>query len=257
VTGESALRIAALLPEVLGTYADRGNVTVIAQRARWRGLEVEVLAVPADTVPPVDCDVYVIGGGEDVAQRFAAGWLRRHPRLCAAITGRATTLAICAGMQILGECMVDLGGQVTVGAGVLPLTTVAARRRAVGEAVVAAGPPVGEPLTGFENHRGRTVLGPGVQPLGRVLTGTGNGDGRRTEGVLTDTVVGTYLHGPVLARNPALADVLLERATGLRPAPLELPDQEAVRRLRLPAAGRGWNRVPGAGLLARRRSWLR
>jgi CobQ-like glutamine amidotransferase family enzyme len=233
-----ALRIAALLPDVLGTYSDRGNVTVLAQRAMRRGLPVEVCTVPADAAPPLDCDLYVLGGGEDVAQRFAAQWLREHPALCTTIAERATTLAVCAGMQILGEWMRGSGGKTTAGAGVLPLTTVAGPRRAVGEVVVRADPARGGLLTGFENHRGRTTLGPGAEPLGSVLSGVGNGAGGRVEGVLTRTVVGTYLHGPVLARNPALADALLERATGLRLAPLELPDQEAVRRLRLRAAVR-------------------
>ena len=234
----STLRIAALLPEVLGTYSDRGNVTVLAQRALRRDLPVEVLTVPADASPPLDCDLYVLGGGEDVAQQFAAGWLREHPALCATLAERATTLAVCAGMQILGEWMREPGGPQTAGAGVLPLTTVGGHGRAVGEVVVRAQLPEVGLLTGFENHRGHTTLGPGAEPLGAVLTGVGNGAGGRVEGVLTRTVVGTYLHGPVLARNPALADALLERATGLRLAPLDLPDQDAVRRLRLRAAVR-------------------
>src|SRR6185312_9566500 len=103
---------------------------------------------------------------------------------------------------ILGEWMRGPGGHTTAGAGVLPLTSVAGHRRAVGEVVVRAAPAVGGLLTGFENHRGRTTLGPGVEPLGCVLTGVGNGAGGRIEGVHTRTVVGTYLHGPVLARNP-------------------------------------------------------
>lgn len=250
MTGTSALRIAALLPELLGTYSDHGNVTVLAQRARWRGLAVEVVPVHTDTAPPLECDLYVLGGGEDVSQRYAARWLREHPRLCATIAERATTLAVCAGLQILGQWMRGTGGQVTPGAGVLPLTTVAGRRRAVGEVVAEAiGLPGVGLLTGFENHRGVTALGPGARPLGQVVTGTGNGVGDRAEGVLTPTVVGTYLHGPVLARNPALADALLERATGLRPAPLELPDQAAVRDLRLGAGAppRRRIRLPVAG----------
>lgn len=253
----SALRIAALLPELLGTYSDRGNVTVLAQRARRRGLAVEVVPVHADAAPPLECDLYVLGGGEDLSQRFAARWLCEHPPLCATLAERATTLAVCAGMQVLGQWMRGSRGQVTAGAGILPLTTVAGRRRAVGEVVAEvvaedAGLPGVGLLTGFENHRGVTALGPGVHPLGRVVTGTGNGAGDRAEGVVTRTVVGTYLHGPVLARNPALADALLERATGLRLAPLELPDQAAVRRLRL-GADAARRRLALRRQLARRR----
>jgi CobQ-like glutamine amidotransferase family enzyme len=242
MNSESALRIGALLPDVLGTYSDRGNVTVLAQRARWRGLPVEVVTANAEDVPPTDCDLYVIGGGEDAPQRFGAEWLRKHRALCAAIADRATTLAVCAGMQVLGASMEDSAGRVTEGAGVLPLTTVPGRIRAVGEVVTECALPGVGLLTGFENHRGVTTLEPGVAALGHTVRGVGNGAGDGGEGVLTKTVVGTYLHGPVLARNPALADALLEKATGLTLEPLELPDQEAVRRLRLrtePGTGGG------------------
>jgi lipid II isoglutaminyl synthase (glutamine-hydrolysing) len=249
MSGESAVRIAALLPDVLGTYSDGGNVTVLAQRLRWRGLPVEVHTVPADGVPPVDCDLYVLGGGEDEAQVFAADWLRRHPELCATLQERATTLAVCAGIQVLGRWMQDGAGHRHPGAGVLDLTTEPGRRRAVGEVVSRCAIPGVGSLTGFENHRGITELGPGLAPLGRVVRGIGNGNGGHGEGVVTPTVVGTYLHGPVLARNPALADALLARVTGRALPPLELPDQAAVRRLRLGRGVRGATRVRPVGVV--------
>lgn len=242
---ESALRIASLLPDVLGTYSDSGNVTVLAMRARWRGIPVEVTSVPLSGRPPTDCDLYVLGGGEDAAQSLAADWLRRHPALCTTLCDRATTLAVCAGLQVLGQWMQDARGRRIPGAGVLDVTTVRGRRRAVGEVLTRSSLPGTGLLTGFENHQGRTRLGVGVEPLGRVLRGVGNGSGDDGEGVLTARVVGTYLHGPVLARNPALADAVLASVTGQDLGPLDLPDQEEVRRPRLAVAE------------TRRRPWAR
>jgi CobQ-like glutamine amidotransferase family enzyme len=233
MTGESAVRIAALLPDVLGTYSDGGNVTVLAQRLRWRGIPVEVCTVTAGGVPPVDCDLYLLGGGEDGGQVYAADWLRQHRRLCAALEERATALVVCAGLQVLGRWMQDSAGHRHRGADVLDLSTAPGRRRAIGEVVTRSLMPGVGALTGFENHRGVTTLGPGLVPLGEVSQGVGNGGADHGDGVLTATVVGTYLHGPVLARNPALADALLTRVTGRPLPPLELPDQEQVRRQRL------------------------
>jgi CobQ-like glutamine amidotransferase family enzyme len=234
VTGASTIRIGLLLPDVLGTYSDTGNAAVLAARARWRGIPTEILTIHAGATPPAGCDVYVLGGGEDTAQLFAADWLRRHTHLHHALDSSARILAVCAGLQILGHTMRDRAGQDHPGLGVLDVTTAPGRRRAVGEIITdCAIPGVGQ-LAGFENHLGITTLGPGAAPLGTVVTGTGNGTrdhaGRPAEGVLTDRVIGTYLHGPVLARNPALADHILTAITGTALAPLELPDQAALRR---------------------------
>lgn len=232
----SAVGIALLLPDVLGTYADRGNAAVLAARLRWRGLPARLIEVTADQTPPTCCDVYLLGGGEDAAEAYAAQWLLRQPGLLTALH-TAQVVAVCAGLQILGRWMETADGQREAGAGLVDVTTVRGRDRAVGEAVVAGRPAGLGLLTGFENHRGRTRLGPDVAPLGRVVRGTGNGDG--TEGVLTPTLVGTYLHGPVLARNPALADLVLSRATGLDLPALHVDDEQAARRAHLPpAAGR-------------------
>jgi CobQ-like glutamine amidotransferase family enzyme len=129
--------------------------------------------------------------------------------------------------------MQDSSGRRHPGVEILDLTTEPGRRRAVGEVVSRCALPEVGALTGFENHRGVTVLAPGTPPLGRVIRGAGNGTGDRGEGVLTPRVVGTYLHGPVLARNPALADEVLHTVTGATLPPLALPDQEAVRQARL------------------------
>jgi CobQ-like glutamine amidotransferase family enzyme len=230
VSGESTVRIALLLPDVLGTYSDRGNATVLAQRLRWRGIPVEVLEVTADTTPPTDCEMFVLGGGEDAAQAYAAEWLDRHRPLRTAMLARQV-LAVCAGLQLLGQWMQTAAGDRIAGAGILDLTTSAGRHRAVGEVVAEATAPGVALLTGFENHLGHTTLGPDTAPLGRVVVGVGNGDG--TDGALTDSVIGTYLHGPVLARNPDLADLLLRRATGLTLSPLQVPGEDEARRLHL------------------------
>ncbi|MFY9807224.1 MAG: glutamine amidotransferase [Pseudonocardiaceae bacterium] len=228
MSAESTVAIGLLLPDVLGTYSDAGNATILAQRLRWRGIPAEICTITARDVPPTSCALYLLGGGEDTAQLFAAEWLRRHEQLRRVLETRAVTLAVCAGLQILGRSMSDSKGQHYPGLDLLDITTAPGRQRAVGEVVVSCAVPGVGSLTGFENHRGVTTLGAGTAPLGRVLTGTGNGTGHG-EGVLTDRIIGTYLHGPVLARNPALADHLLHKATGHTLAPLDLPDQAALR----------------------------
>ncbi|MBN9112230.1 MAG: glutamine amidotransferase [Pseudonocardia sp.] len=226
------LTVAVLLPDVLGTYSDAGNAVVLARRARLRGITTRVHTVTINDVPPHCADIYVLGGGEDAAQEAAARWLLRH-RMRDELADRHVVLAVCAGFQLLGTTITDPDGHVLDGIGALDLTTTAGPRRAVGEVVTSATAPSIGDLTGFENHRGHTTLGPGVQPLAIARRGIGNGthcDGLPTEGALTATIVGTYLHGPVLARNPALADHLLTLATGRGLAPLDLPDQDAMRR---------------------------
>jgi CobQ-like glutamine amidotransferase family enzyme len=234
MTARSSVTIGLLLPDVLGTYSDSGNATVLAQRLRWRGIPAEVLRCTADQAPPTSCDIYLLGGGEDTAQLFAADWLADYPALCRALATTSVTLAVCAGMQILGRTMVDSAGRRHRGVGLLDITTRPRRRRAIGNIVTTSQLPGVGKLCGFENHRGATTLGEGARPLGHVVTGVGNGGHglgqHRHEGAMTDRIVGTYLHGPVLARNPALADHLLARVVGQPLPPLELPDQAALRR---------------------------
>jgi CobQ-like glutamine amidotransferase family enzyme len=240
------LTIAVLLPDVLGTYSDAGNAVVLAERARRRGVHAEICTVTLTDVPPRGADVYLLGGGEDAALPAAARWLLRH-RLREALACAPAVLAVCAGFQLLGGTITDQAGRVVQGLELLDVDTVPGPRRAVGEVVASATIAAMGELTGFENHRGQTTLGPGVQPLAVPTRGTGNGTsqhGRPSEGARSGPVVGTYLHGPVLARNPALADHLLRLATGLDQPTLELPDQEPLRRayLDLPTGARpaGW-----------------
>lgn len=230
MSAESTVTIGLLLPDVLGTYSDAGNATILAQRLRWRGIPAEIRTITACDVPTTSCAVYVLGGGEDTAQQFAADWLRRHTQLRRALETSAVTLAVCAGLQILGRSMTDASGQHYPGLDLLDITTAPGPRRAVGEVIATCAVPGVGSLTGFENHRGVTTLGPGATPLGRVIIGNGNGTTRcRTEGVITDRIIGTYLHGPVLARNPALADHILHKVTGQVLPALDLPDQAALR----------------------------
>lgn len=243
---DSTVRIALLFPELLGTYGDFGNALVLLRRLQWRGHTAEIVDVPAGTPVPEQADLFVIGGGEDAPQVEAADELIAGGVLNRAVDRGAAVLAVCAGFQIIGTTFPGPGGPSRAGVGLVDATTVRGPgARAVGEIVVDA--PGLPPLTGFENHGGHTRLGPGVQPLGRVQQGIGNGDG--TEGVLAGNVVGTYLHGPVLARNPALADLLLGRVVGDLD-PLDDAVVDELRAERLAAVG-------AAGGAGRPRRWRR
>lgn len=237
------MAIAVLLPDVLGTYSDAGNAVVLAQRLRWRGVEAEILDVTADTDPPVGCDLYVIGGGEDAAQYVAARWLGRHRRLHVTLAERAVSLAVCAGLQVFGHVMTDRAGDEHAGLGLLDVATRPGASRTVGESVSTSTLPGVGRVTGFHNHRGVSTLGPGAVPFAHTDHGPANHPDTRAEGVVTPRcvetgadpvpgIVATYLHGPVLARNPALADHLLARALGGPLPPLDpglLPDMPALR----------------------------
>jgi len=221
VRGEP-LRVAVLFPELLGTYGDGGNAVVLRQRLRWRGLAVQVLEVALGDAVPSDADLYVLGGGEDEAQLRALEALRASPGLARAVDRGVPVLAVCAGLQLLGSSLTDRNGAELAGLGLLDARTDRLPVRAVGEVTARPDPALGLPvLSGFTNHAGRTVLGPAARPLGTVLTGAGNTGPGGVEGAQQGSVVATYLHGPVLARNPALADLLLERSLGEALAPLD------------------------------------
>jgi CobQ-like glutamine amidotransferase family enzyme len=208
-----ALRIAVVYPDLRGTYGDGGNGLILAKRAEWRGHEATLLQATSDRPLP-EADVYCLGGGEDGPQVRAAEALAADGTLVRRVAEGAVVLAVCAGFQVVGTSFPGAEGEAHQGLGLLDVTTVKGTGpRAVGEVVADAATDAGAPalptLTGFENHGGRTTLGEGTTPLARVSAGVGNGDGEGTEGAVAGRVVGTYLHGPVLARNPALADLLL------------------------------------------------
>jgi CobQ-like glutamine amidotransferase family enzyme len=234
---DSTVTVALLFPDLLGTYGDSGNAVILAQRLRWRGFEAEVVVVRSGDPVPEQCELYVVGGGEDLPQALAARQLGSGS-LERAVDRGAAVLAVCAGLQILGTRFVGPDGVETEGLGLLDCTSRRGdRARAVGEIVVEPAADLDLPtLTGYENHAGVTSVGPGASPLGRVRVGVGNGDGSGSDGVRRGRMIGTYLHGPVLARNPALADRLLGWAVGDLGA---LDDGECLdlREERLAAAG--------------------
>jgi CobQ-like glutamine amidotransferase family enzyme len=231
-----SLVVVVVHPDLLGTYGDGGNGVVLVQRARWRGIPAELVEAVSDAALPAG-DLYCLGGGEDDAQRVSAELLRTEGSLHRAVEQGAAVLAVCAGYQIIGRTFAAADGRSLPGVGLLDATTAkGAGRRAVGEVLAEPLDTSLPVLTGFENHGGLTSLGARVAPLARVTAGVGNGDG--TEGAVCGKVVGTYLHGPVLARNPALADMLLAWATGRELEPLDDAEEEALRRERIAAARR-------------------
>ena len=233
------VRIGLVLPDVMGTYGDGGNAVVLRQRLRLRGIPADIIEVTLADPVPDSLDLYTLGGAEDYAQRLATRHLLRHRGLQRAVDRDAPVLAICAAIQVLGHWYETSAGERVEGVGLLDVTTSPQPARTIGE--VVSTPLVEgltEPLTGFENHRGGTVLGAGARPLAAVVTGAGNRLGDGVDGAVQGSVVATYLHGPCLARNPELADFLLSRVLGPLP-PLDLPEVELLRRERLAgAAGR-------------------
>ncbi|MCM3886218.1 type 1 glutamine amidotransferase [Frankia sp. R82] len=272
--GASATRIALIYPELLGTYGDGGNAIVLERRLRWRGLPVERVDVPAGSPVPEGCDIYLLGGGEDAPQVLAADGIRQNRAISRAVRGGAAVLAVCAGYQVIGQSFPS-GGEIHEGLGLVGIET---RRsfagpdtpppgRAVGDIVVEPDRRLGLPtLYGYENHAGRTRRLPGCEgfPLGTVRrgigdgsgggTGPGNGSGgpggpegtgtagaagTGTDGIVDGRVLGTYLHGPVLAQNPALADLLLTWVHGDLPPLSGPPETVALREARHRALAAG------------------
>lgn len=226
------IAIASIYPDLLGTYGDGGNVITLVHRAGLRGIDCEVLEVQPGSPVPRQADVYVLGGGEDTAQVAAAVALKADGGLAEASDRGAPVLAICAGYQLLGTTFPDATGAPAPGLELIDVNTTRLPSRAVGELAVAPPPGGSAPLerdrfTGYENHAGGTTRGPGVAALGSVLAGVGNGDG--SEGSVSGHVVGTYLHGPCLVRNPDIADQLLEWALGAPLPDAVEPEVEALR----------------------------
>jgi len=227
------IRVGHLYPDYLNIYADRGNIAVLARRAAWREYELDVSAIGVgEPVRAGAHDLLYVGGGQDREQALVAPDLAsKGDGIAAAVADGAAVLAVCGGYQLLGRFYRDRAGVELPGAGVFPLHTVAGERRMIGDVLLDCELEPGErrTLAGFENHAGRTVLDPDATPLGRVVAGFGNDGESGFEGCRVGTAIGTYLHGPLLPRNPWLADWLLARAlahaTGGSPPTLEpLPD---------------------------------
>lgn len=221
------LAIVHVYPDLLGTYGDRGNVDALTRRAAEHGIPYRVIDVGLDDRIPRQGDIYLMGGGEDAAQLLAVRSLMADD-LVAAVLGAHTCLAVCAGLQLLARSFEDADGHVHPGLGLLDVECGRLPERAVGEIVTEAVDLPGVPtMTGYENHRGTARLFGAARPLGRLVSGVGNGD-QKWEGVRQGKVVATYLHGPVLVRNPALADHLLSQQVG----PLPAREDEHVAQLR-------------------------
>jgi CobQ-like glutamine amidotransferase family enzyme len=232
---ESTVQIALVLPDLLGTYGDFGNAVVLEKRMTWRGIKAEIVTVNFGQPVPDSCDIYVVGGGEDTAQTLAVRHLREHPGMQRAAARGATILGVCAGIQIFGTSFTRADNVTHSGLGLIDSVSYAGGSRAIGEVLAKPANNLFEGfLTGFENHQGRTELGPAARPLAHVTVGTGN-DGK-VEGAVQGKILCTYLHGPVLPRNPQIADLLIEWATGRKPAPLDLPAITQLRTERAKAA---------------------
>jgi len=208
------LRVATLLPDLLGTYGDGGNGLVLASRARRRGIEVAQCDVELGQSIP-DASIYLLGGGEDGPQRLACDLLARGS-FVERVRDGATVVAVCAGLQLLGNSFAVEGDDRYQGLGLVDIETTRGDERSVGEICVRVGDQL---LVGFENHGGHTSLGAGVAPLGQVVRGRGN-DGV-VDGYRDGNIWATYAHGPVLALNPWLADQILESVLGRELAPLD------------------------------------
>ena len=222
-----------LYPDYLNIYADRGNIAVLSRRAAWRGHDLEVRAVSVgDPLRADEHDLLYVGGGQDREQALVAQDLAAKAEdVRRVVDGGAAVLAVCGGYQLLGRSYRDFHGTELPGIGLLPLDTVAGERRMIGDVLLDCElePGVRRTLAGFENHVGRTRLDPGADPLGRVVAGFGNDGDSGFEGCRVGRVVGTYLHGPLLPRNPWFADWLLAQALAHRlgepPELTPLPDE--------------------------------
>ena len=228
------IRIGHLYPDYLNIYADRGNIAVFARRAALRGHELEVAGLSVgDEVRTGEHDLLYIGGGQDREQALIAPDLAaKEAGITAAVAEGTALLAVCGGYQLLGRGYRDRHGGALPGVGLFPHETVAGERRMIGDVLLECELEPGErrTLAGFENHAGRTTLDAEAEPLGRVVTGFGNDGESGYEGCRVGRAIGTYLHGPLLPRNPWLADWLLSQAlahaTGGEPTRLEpLPDR--------------------------------
>jgi CobQ-like glutamine amidotransferase family enzyme len=241
------LRVCALYPDLMNIYADRGNLLMLERRCGWRGIGWRLHESGIGEVLADEHDLYYIGGGQDSDQRRCAGDLVAHKTaaLRAAAARGAVVLGVCGGYQLLGHSY-ELGGETITGIGLLDVrTTRADGPRLIGNIALRAREGV---IVGFENHAGRTLLGPDQEPLGRVLRGHGN-DGRSGfEGARAGNVIGTYVHGPLLPKNSWLCDWLTARALGVEPAELE-PLDDALER----DAHAGALAAAGVGARARRR----
>jgi CobQ-like glutamine amidotransferase family enzyme len=244
------LKIYHLYPDLLNLYGDRGNIIALRRRCEWRSIEAEVVPVSiGDAFEPDACDILFIGGGQDYEQSILQPDLMgdKLPAIKDYILGGGVTLAICGGYQLLGKYYRTIDGRQLDFTGILDFYTVGGRRRMINNLAYQCGfvmPGTADGIiVGFENHSGKTYLGEGVSPLGRVLKGCGNNGEDHTEGVIFKNTVGTYCHGSLLPKNPCMTDYLLEAALRRRYpdfdriAPLDDTEEEAAHAAALKMMG--------------------
>jgi CobQ-like glutamine amidotransferase family enzyme len=237
----STLRVCSLYPELMNIYADRGNIAVLRARCEWRGIGFELSGVTVgDALDPGAADLFYMGGGQDRDQALVARDMHSTKRdaLHAAADRGAVVLAVCGGYQLLGHAY-QMGDEELPGVGLVDLRTVREPgERLIGNCAIEADLGGGERvIAGFENHGGRTYLGPDEKPLGRVLRGHGNNGKDGFEGVHKGNVIGTYLHGPLLPKNVWLADRLIEIALQIELSPLDDRLEDAAHESARRAAG--------------------
>jgi CobQ-like glutamine amidotransferase family enzyme len=215
------VKLVHLYPREMNIYGDTGNVVVVRRRLEWRNLPVEVVPVSVGDPLPNDVDIVLGGGGQDAAQgEIGADFAARAPQLRAMADDGVVMLAICGTYQMLGHEFLTQDGRRIEGVGVLDVITRGQHERLIGNNYVDT-PDAGR-LVGYENHSGLTELGPDARPLGTTQPGRGNNGRDQTEGAVRDNVIGTYLHGPVLAKSPRFADELIRRAFERRGEQVEL-----------------------------------
>jgi lipid II isoglutaminyl synthase (glutamine-hydrolysing) len=219
VLESETLRVCALYPDLMNIYADRGNLLMLRRRCEWRSIGFELKGTGVgDALDPDWADLYYIGGGQDRDQELCALDLHQHKReaLVAAAADGAVVLGVCGGYQLLGHAY-QLGDRELPGVGLLDIRTSRSEGpRLIGNVAIEVSLPgaEGRVLAGFENHGGRTELGESGEPLGRVLRGHGNNGRDGHEGAVSGSVIGTYLHGPLLPKNAWFADWLIAHAIG-------------------------------------------
>jgi CobQ-like glutamine amidotransferase family enzyme len=238
---EATLRVCALYPDLMNIYADRGNIAVLRARCEWRGLGFSLSASGlGEALDPASADLFYMGGGQDRDQVAVAHDMvaTKRDALHAAADRGAVVLAVCGGYQLLGHGY-EMGDEELPGVGLVDLRTVREDGpRLIGNCAIEADLGIGpRVIAGFENHGGRTHLGAGERPLGRVLRGNGNNGADGFEGVHRDNVIGTYLHGPLLPKNVWLADRLVELALGIELSPLDDAMEDAAHESAKRAAG--------------------
>lgn len=223
------LNICHLYPDVLNLYGDTGNIICLKKRLEWRDIEAEISELPiGESADFSQFDIFFVGGGQDFEQGVLLEDLHKgkEKEIISAIEDEKVFLAICGGYQMLGQYYKTYTGKQCDFIGALDLYTVGSETRMIGNYMFECEPEIGGTVVGFENHSGKTYLGNGLSPLGKVISGFGNNGEDGTEGAHYKNVFGTYSHGPLLPKNPLFADMLLATALRRKYSDMELPPLE-------------------------------